>query len=104
LESRAECNHTGKINTTTTHTLCPFKQFLLGSASYHLASAKLPDKSAPIVQNHPSSDEAGDEDQDHADYGYTEDRAAGMGKVRLSMVKLGCWVNIDAPAAVSRPV
>ncbi|GFZ44458.1 LOW QUALITY PROTEIN: hypothetical protein JCM24511_02180 [Saitozyma sp. JCM 24511] len=83
-----------EINTTTTHTLCPFKQFLLGSASYHLASARLPDASS-----HPPSDETRNEDQDHADYGYTEDRAAGMGKVRLSMVKLGCWVNVDAPAA-----
>ena len=26
---------------------------------------------------------------------------AGMGKVRLNMVKLGCWTNVDAPLAVS---
>jgi len=31
--------------------------------------------------------------QDHTAY-------AGMGKVRLNMVKLGCWTNVDAPLAV----
>jgi len=29
------------------------------------------------------------------------DEYAGMGKVRLSMVKLGCWTNVDVPHAVN---
>jgi DNA mismatch repair protein MSH5 len=36
-----------------------------------------------------------------AKYRSDPDEYAGMGKIRLSLVKLGCWVNVDVPMAVS---
>ena len=33
---------------------------------------------------------------------YVEENGAGMGKVRLNLVKLGCYVNVDAPTAVGQ--
>lgn len=42
-----------------------------------------------------AADEEGDEDE------YPGEDGAGMGEVRLSLLKLGCRVNVDAPMAVS---
>lgn len=35
-----------------------------------------------------------------AKYRPDPDEYAGMGKLRLSLVKLGCWTNVDVPMAV----
>lgn len=37
-----------------------------------------------------------------AKYRLPPDEYLGMGRVRLSLVKLGCWTNMDVPLAVSQ--
>lgn len=75
-----------------------FRTFLQPSAIYSLAYVSLPDKSIPVVTRS-SSPSAYDEMADR--YGYHQEKGAGMGKIRLSLVKLGCYMNVDAPVAVS---
>ncbi len=35
-------------------------------------------------------------------YGYAEEKGAGMGKMRFTLLKMGFYVNVDAPTAVRR--
>jgi DNA mismatch repair protein MSH5 len=46
----------------------------------------------------PWSSEPDTEKED--EQGYVDQRDAGMGRIRLSLLKLGCHVNVDAPGAV----
>lgn len=64
-------------------------------ATHALSEARLPDNSAPIVSSSDESEEGAISREEEDELG------AGMGRTRLSMVKLRCWTNVDVPAAVS---
>ena len=80
----------------------PHKTFSVNLANFALTSLRLPDTSSfrnwlsPPV---PDSDDTVTEDQLRLIDDTDED--AGMGKVRMMLVKLGCRVNLDAPNTVS---
>jgi hypothetical protein len=75
-----------------------------------ITTLKLPDVDAfkHWLLNHPSSDDTATE-VEGADSAVTrfaggKDEDAGMGKIRMAMVKMGCKVNLDAPNTVSSQV
>lgn len=80
------------------------KSFSFNLATYALTSLRLPDTSsfrrwlAPPERD-PDSDDTATEDPQMMDDGSGFD--AGMGKIRMMLVKLGCRVNLDAPNTVS---
>lgn len=53
------------------------------------------------VQEDSSERRAYDDMAERHGVGYSDETSAGMGKMRLSLVKLGCYVNVHAPLAVS---
>ncbi|WWD22617.1 hypothetical protein CI109_107110 [Kwoniella shandongensis] len=76
----------------------PVKACTVQSAYLNLASIKLPDRS---VAKHPVVSSESDElDRSSGYEEEVKDHDAGMGRVRLSLVKLGCWVNVVAPLAI----
>ncbi|KAK8844830.1 hypothetical protein IAR55_006680 [Kwoniella newhampshirensis] len=79
--------------------LLPFKSCTARSAALNLASIRLPDRSSPFQ---PVASSPADDDDSGAipNEEGVNDNDAGMGQVRLSLVKLGCWVNLAAPLAV----
>lgn len=79
--------------------LQPFKSYLLPNATAQITSVRLANQPGPIPLL-ASSDSIGQDDE-NLEYNYAEESGAGMGKMRFSLVKLGCWVNVDAPIAVS---
>jgi len=97
----------GAENTAAERQLQPFKTFSLGPATHQMASIRLPDmatliKPSAVPLSKASTEEERQRDEEvFAKYGYGDDEGAGMGKLRLNLVKLGCWVNVDAPLAVS---
>ncbi|KAI9637308.1 putative meiotic recombination-related protein [Dioszegia hungarica] len=81
------------------------QSYNLASATHALSQARLPDASAPVHEDeeesvHPSSDANSSAIYAAQARRREEVGTAGMGRIRLSMVKLGAWVNVDAPAAV----
>lgn len=58
----------------------------------------------PDVLDGETQDGSSVQDTDHSSSGHQayQDEDGGMGKIRLNLVKLGCWVNVDAPKAVRR--
>ncbi|ORY26954.1 putative meiotic recombination-related protein, partial [Naematelia encephala] len=81
-----------------------FNSFTLGNAYNAISSTRLPDRSIPITSDPASSPSGFEEDESASqvqqDRGYVQEKGAGLGKMRLALVKLGCWVNVNAPAAV----
>jgi hypothetical protein len=101
-------------NPSTSHVCQPYKQFEQGSATYQLSQIKLPDNSTPLANAAiPSSSptKSSDDSEDtYTDEGKSKGRynngmrvdmvVEGMRAVRMKLVKLGCWVNVDAELAV----
>ncbi|WVQ82858.1 hypothetical protein IAT38_004993 [Cryptococcus sp. DSM 104549] len=93
----------GEEHKATEILLLPSKSCYPKSASLHLSSVRLPDGIVPLP---------GDDYSQFDDDGQTanisragnangwRDEGAGMGTYRLSLVKLGCWVNVHAPLAI----
>lgn len=84
----------------------PHKSFSVNLATYALTSLRLPDTSSfRKWYQQPLEVEIGSDDTATEDHGRTVDGAdyndAGMGKIRMMLVKLGCRVNLDAPNTVS---
>lgn len=82
----------------SSHSCCP------KAASIHLASVRFSDSSVTLPVCHAEEQFAYDESRSGMtvdDRGW-RDEGAGMGTYRLSLVKLGCWMNINAPLAVSK--
>jgi DNA mismatch repair protein MSH5 len=75
--------------------------FKLNFATNTLSHVVLPDTGVLVPRLRGQAVGGGD-DEDAPDDGGHGDPTAGMGHIRLSLVKLGCWVNVYAPAAVSR--
>lgn len=79
----------------------PHKSFSLNFATSALASLRFPEKTSfqqwlnPAQARHVESDETMTE---YAEHGEDD---AGMGRVRMALVRLGCRVNLDAPSTVS---
>ncbi|KIR53753.1 DNA mismatch repair protein MSH5 [Cryptococcus gattii Ru294] len=71
------------------------------AASIHLASVRFSDSSVTPPVCHAEEQSAYDESRSGVtvDDGGWRDEVAGMGTYRLSLVKLGCWMNINAPLA-----
>nr|KIR86655.1 DNA mismatch repair protein MSH5 [Cryptococcus tetragattii IND107] len=71
------------------------------AASIHLASVRFSDSSVTLPVCHAEEQFAYDESRSGAtvDDGGWRDEGAGMGIYRLNLVKLGCWMNINAPLA-----
>ena len=72
-------------------------------ATYHLAAVRLPRNGVVGTQMSWSDSGPGARSLDEGSSevnGEAED-GAGMGQLRLSLLKMGCRVNVDAPYAVS---
>ena len=67
-------------------------------AMWAITTLKLPDPEAfkHWMYNHSSDDTA-----TTGDMQLRKDEDAGMGRVRMALVKMGCRVNLDAPNTVS---
>lgn len=74
---------------------------------WSITTLKLPDVNAfrhwLTDRPDPSSDDtaAGTDDTSGTGTGVRKDDDAGMGRMRMAMVKMGCKVNLDAPNTVS---
>ena len=86
----------------TDSSLQPFRTFQTSSATYSLASVRLPSRNPIVTRAEEESTLASGQDEMTGTLEYVEENGAGMGKMRLSLVKLGCYVNVDAPSAVSQ--
>jgi DNA mismatch repair protein MSH5 len=98
---------TGIQNPQTKLRALPHTNYTHTMATYHLAGVRLPHGGAVVA--------AGDSDLSWSDSGRggggavpsdgsntgEGDDGAGMGRLRLSLLKMGCRVNVDAPYAVS---
>ncbi|KAK4685894.1 DNA mismatch repair protein MSH5, partial [Tremellales sp. Uapishka_1] len=78
----------------------PSYSFRLATATDHLASCRLPDRSAIVTEDEDDIATSMSGSYHTGTTGNAETGGAGMGKRRLSMVKLGCWINVDAPTAI----
>ena len=84
------------------------KIFSQAHATYRLAEIQLEGRNSIVSTDEEHAvldqdDHSVDTDTDRfAKYRDRSDEYAGMGKVRLNMLKLGCWVNVYAPKAVGR--
>lgn len=100
----------GGIHTTVPEDMMimqPHKSFSLNLATYALTSLRLPDTSSfrkwlATPEHDPDSDDTMTEDPQMMGDGTDFD--AGMGKIRMMLVKLGCRVNLDAPNTVSSKI
>jgi hypothetical protein len=97
----------GGIRTTVPEDMMvmqPHKSFSLNLATYALTSLRLPDTSSFrrwLEPGQADSDDTITEDPQMMLDGDPTDDDAGMGKIRMTFVKLGCRVNLDAPNTVS---
>lgn len=89
----------GDENPSTTYILLPMRYFKRVTAAYAVSDIVLPDNSVPI---HETDIDPGSSESErlgrlsHPDNKYY----AGMGKLRMSIVKMGCRINVHAPNAV----
>ncbi|EIW73074.1 hypothetical protein TREMEDRAFT_26100, partial [Tremella mesenterica DSM 1558] len=74
------------------------KSYTAGRAAYTLSRLRLPDRSQPSQPHFPPSSPTNQESSPIIMGGRYQEE--GMGQVRLAIVKLGCWVNVDAPGAI----
>ncbi|RXK37395.1 hypothetical protein M231_05382 [Tremella mesenterica] len=74
------------------------KSYTAGRAGYTLSRLRLPDRSQPSQPHFPPSCPTTLESSQILMEGRYQEE--GMGQVRLAIVKLGCWVNVDAPGAI----
>lgn len=90
--------------------LQPHKTFAQSHAILRLSELELDAQhpaltveSSGLKQSVPALSRTSDDEEEpdrFAKYRQGDDEFAGMGKIRLTMVKLGCWVNVHAPRAV----
>lgn len=69
--------------------MIPQREFQHTMAQYRLANVRLPHNEA--VLHVEEGEEVGEEDA----------TGAGLGRMRLSLLKMGCRVNVDAPCSVN---
>ncbi|WOO84537.1 DNA mismatch repair protein MSH5 [Vanrija pseudolonga] len=96
-------------NPNTTYDLLTPSKFSHDMGLYHLGSVRLPRNARAVSESAytwsdsgrggpaPSTSDASEQEHEQ---GYVDQRDAGMGRIRLSLLKLGCHVNVDAPGAV----
>lgn len=82
----------GQQNPGTRIVALPPKQFSHALGSYNLAMVELPNRERVVSGYRPERPSEVESELEDAD--------AGMGKVRLSLLKLGCRADVDAPLAV----
>ncbi|KAK1921135.1 muts domain V-domain-containing protein [Papiliotrema laurentii] len=100
------CKQQGKL-----FELQPHKTFAQSHAILRLSELELDAQhpaltveSSGLEQSVPALSRTSDDEEEpdrFAKYRQGDDEFAGMGKIRLTMVKLGCWVNVHAPRAIS---
>ncbi|WVF66781.1 hypothetical protein IAT40_001523 [Kwoniella sp. CBS 6097] len=83
---------------TTRVTILRQNACTIALAHSHLATIRLPDRSIPVF-SHEGEDNVSRDSSTRYEVEYREE-GAGMGYHRLSLVKLACWFNVDAPLAV----
>lgn len=90
----------GEENPSSSLVALPFRYYTKGAAAYAVSEIVLPDRSIPVYEadTDPSDGNAGS--QAKRVNGNDNDYYAGMGKLRMSMVKMGCRINVHAPNAV----
>lgn len=83
--------------------LLPSRSCSPKAASIQLASVRVSDSSVTLSVCRAEEQSAHESRNGSAieDANWRDDEGAGMGTYRLSLVKLGCWMNINAPLAVS---
>ncbi|ODN73698.1 hypothetical protein L202_07243 [Cryptococcus amylolentus CBS 6039] len=80
--------------------LLPSRSCYPKSASISLASIRLPDPSRSPIVAPDTADQTEYDGEGFSARGEWKEAGAGMGAYRLNMVKLGCWVNVNAPLAI----
>ncbi|OCF34563.1 hypothetical protein I316_03604 [Kwoniella heveanensis BCC8398] len=85
-------------NATTRITMLRHNLCTISLAHSHLATIHLPDRSIPVFA--PDGDESVSRDSQMGHEVEYREEGAGMGYHRLSLVKLGCWVDVTAPHAI----
>jgi len=79
------------------------KSFHPSSATSALASVQVTNLTSSVFHPpDPSSETRRAYDEMAERYGYAEEKGAGMGKMRFTLLKMGFYVNVDAPTAVRR--
>lgn len=78
----------------------PAKKFQHSSALYYVSSIRLPREQRALSEWSVSQGDPGLLDEESVDFAHGE-LDHGMGKMRLSLLKMGCRVNVHAPFAVS---
>lgn len=97
-------NLSGTQNPPAKVTSVAHNQFTHTMATYHLAAVRLP-RNGVVTQTQVSWSDSGrggrSLDDDTIEGHDADEEGAGMGRLRLSLLKMGCRVNVDAPYAVS---
>lgn len=80
--------------------LLPSKKFQHAAALYYVSAIRLPREQRAISEWSVSQGDPALLDEESEDFAH-EELDHGMGKMRLSLLKMGCRVNVHAPFAVS---
>lgn len=78
----------------------PAREFHHTLAQYKLANVRLP-RNESALQREDGEDGVRADEELGEEGGDEYDQGAGLGRMRLSLLKMGCRVNVDAPCAVS---
>lgn len=79
--------------------LLPAKKFQHAAALYYVSAIRLPREQRAVSDWSLSQGDPALLDEESVDFAH-EELDHGMGKMRLSLLKMGCRVNVHAPFAV----
>nr|XP_019013939.1 uncharacterized protein I206_00016 [Kwoniella pini CBS 10737]OCF52720.1 hypothetical protein I206_00016 [Kwoniella pini CBS 10737] len=80
--------------------IIPGKQCNYNSAIVHLSAVRLPDRSLIVSAPQPIPSASSITENMETSMPHRMEDTTGLGQHRLNSVKLGCWVNVQAPLAV----